>query len=102
MPDMRASPDSRCAIVFLMILTLGMSLGLPAEDVLETVYDESEALPYESLPFPASDLVEESFRAPQAPEPRVLLRRGNQAHAERRDRCPISDSLIILNHRIRC
>jgi len=31
-----------CAIVFLMIFTLGVSLGLSAEDVLDAVYDESE------------------------------------------------------------
>jgi hypothetical protein len=41
----------RCAVVFLMILTMGVSLGLPAEDVLETVYDESEAFPSEGIPL---------------------------------------------------
>jgi len=40
----------RCTVVFLMILTLGMSLGLPAEDVLDAVYDESEALSFEGTP----------------------------------------------------
>ncbi len=39
----------RCTIVFLMILALGASLGLPAEDVLDVVYDELEPLPYEAL-----------------------------------------------------
>ena len=34
------------AVLFLMVLTLGLSLGLPAEDVLDAVYDESEAVPY--------------------------------------------------------
>ena len=38
------------AIVFLMMLTLGLPLGFPAENVPETAYDESEALPYESVP----------------------------------------------------
>ena len=37
----------RCAVVFLMVLTLGVSLGLPAEDVLDAVYDESETLPFD-------------------------------------------------------
>lgn len=37
----------RCAVVFLMVLTLGVSLVLPAEDVLDAVYDESETLPFE-------------------------------------------------------
>lgn len=39
------------AAVLLMILTLGASLGLPAEDVLDAVYDESEALPCEGTPL---------------------------------------------------
>jgi hypothetical protein len=40
----------RCAVVFLMFLALGVSLGLPAEDVMDAVYDESEAVPYEVIP----------------------------------------------------
>lgn len=39
------------AVVLLMILTLGGSLGLPAEGVLNAVYDESEALPCEGTPL---------------------------------------------------
>ena len=34
-----------------MFLALGLSVGLPAEDVLETTYDESEAVPYEGTPL---------------------------------------------------
>ena len=41
----------RFVVLFLMILTVCLSLGLPAEDVLEAVYDESEALPYEFMPL---------------------------------------------------
>jgi hypothetical protein len=48
---MGATAKPRCAIVFLMILTLGVSLGLPAEDALDAVYDESEPLPYENVPL---------------------------------------------------
>ena len=44
---MGAATKPRFAIVFLMFLALGLSMGLPAEDVLETTYDESEAVPYE-------------------------------------------------------
>lgn len=33
-----------------MILALGMPLVFPAEDVAETAYDESEAVPYEGTP----------------------------------------------------
>jgi hypothetical protein len=40
-----------CAVVFLMFLTLGVSLGLPAEDVMDALYDESEAAPSEVIPL---------------------------------------------------
>jgi hypothetical protein len=39
------------AVLFLIVLTLGVSLGLPAEDVLDAVYNESEAVPYEVIPL---------------------------------------------------
>ena len=48
---MGGATKPRFAVVFLMILALGVSLGLPAEDVLEAVYDESEALPCEGTPL---------------------------------------------------
>jgi hypothetical protein len=44
---MGVAAKPRCAVVFLMVLALGVSLGLPAEDVLDAVYDESETLPCE-------------------------------------------------------
>jgi hypothetical protein len=34
-----------------MALTIFLSLGLPAEDVLDAVYDECEALPCEVIPL---------------------------------------------------
>ena len=48
---MGVATKPRFAVVFLMMLTLGMSVVLPAEDVLDAVYDESEALPFESIPL---------------------------------------------------
>jgi hypothetical protein len=48
---MRVASKSRFAIVFLMLLGMGLYLGLPAEDVLDAVYDESEALPCEDAPL---------------------------------------------------
>lgn len=39
------------AIVFLIILTLSLSLGIAAEDVPETGYDESGTLPYRGVPL---------------------------------------------------
>ena len=40
-----------------MLLVLGLSLTVPAEDPPETAYDESEAQPYERTPF-ASNLTQ--------------------------------------------
>ena len=40
-----------CSILLLCVLLgFGVSLAVPAEDVPETAYDESEALPYEGTP----------------------------------------------------
>ena len=47
---MCAAKQRHCAVVFLMMFALGLSLGLIAEDVLEVAYDESEAVPYETTP----------------------------------------------------
>jgi hypothetical protein len=38
-------------IVVLMFLGLGLSLTFPAEDVMDAIYDESEAVPYEVTPL---------------------------------------------------
>ena len=94
-----------------MILTLGVSLGLPAEDVLDTVYDESETLPLERTPlFPGAG-VKVLTCTPQPP-----LKSGPSFHlGSLAGRCcerglkekassvhPISDSLTILDHSLRC
>lgn len=42
---------SQFAIALLMMLALGLPLALPAEDVPETAFDESEAAPYEGTPL---------------------------------------------------
>jgi len=48
---METAVKLRFAVVFLMLLSLGVCLGLPAEDVLDASFDESEALPYETTPL---------------------------------------------------
>ena len=41
-----------CSIfVLFVLLAFGVSLAVPAEDVPETAYDESEALPFEGVPL---------------------------------------------------
>ena len=47
----------RASFLFLVLLVLGLSLTVPAEDPPETAYDESEAQPYERTPF-ASNLTQ--------------------------------------------
>ena len=42
------------ALLFFVLLVLGLSLMAPAEDLPETAYDESEPLPYESNPLISS------------------------------------------------
>jgi hypothetical protein len=37
-------------LVLFVLLAFGVSLAVPAEDVAETGYDESETLPYENNP----------------------------------------------------
>jgi hypothetical protein len=51
------------AIVFSVILTFGLSLAVPAEDVPETSFDESESLPYESTPLFSIVVVQVATRA---------------------------------------
>jgi len=40
----------RSALIFFVLLVLSLTLAVPAEDVLETTYDESETQPYEAIP----------------------------------------------------
>jgi hypothetical protein len=56
----------RFALIFLATLTLGLSLGLPAEDVLDAIYDESETLPFEANPPVPSTEEQLRFAEPQA------------------------------------
>lgn len=41
----------RSALILFVLLVFGLSLAVPAEDVLETTYDESETQPYEAIPL---------------------------------------------------
>lgn len=48
---MRIVMKPRIAIVFLVVLTLSLSLGSLAEDIPETAFDESEPAPFEAVPL---------------------------------------------------
>src|ERR1022692_4059999 len=41
----------RSALVLFVLLVLSLTLAVPAEDVLETTYDESETQPYAAIPL---------------------------------------------------
>jgi len=99
----------RSALVLLATFALSLSFAVPTEDVPETPYDESELLPYEITPPLSGDLVQESESVPALQVVPIVLsslfstppafgragHRGLAAH-------PIPDSLIILDHSLRC
>jgi len=68
-------PKPRLAVILVMILTLGVTLGLPAEDVLDSIYDESEALPYEDIPLfsiAVRPLAARTAQPPPSAHPKLL------------------------------
>jgi len=98
----------RSVLVLSLVLVLGLSFAVPAEDIPETAYDESETLPYESAPL--FSLVQESVRAPESVLTRAFplafrpTARGDKTLAEQSGRKPhaIRVSVTILNHSFRC
>jgi hypothetical protein len=99
----------RVVWVLLVALVLGLSFAVPAEDVPDTAYDESEALPYESIPVFSSavrQVTAWTLRCgAQFSFPFYLgsLTRGYKVRAEQSEwSAPaISGSLIILDHCLR-
>jgi hypothetical protein len=95
-------------LILFVLLGFGASLAVPTEDLPETAYDESESLPYETTPPLCGDLVRESaltlqvvpvvpsslFSTPKHALDRAGYR-GLAAHH-------IPDSLIIVDHSLRC
>ncbi len=94
-------------LLLCVLLGFGVSVVVPAEDVAETAYDESEAPPYVSTSV-------FSIAVPKAiaPDGRIvvaMLRLGSlrRAARERFDQridsaYPIGDCLTILDHALRC
>ena len=95
-------------LIIFVLLAFGVSLAVPAEDVPETTYDESEALPYEGTPLFSSTLsqpVASRVPALRAHIPSLWI--GFLKEPDRLDPgtglpYPVSDSLIILDHSLRC
>jgi len=77
-------------LVFLMILVLGLSPALPAEDLPGTAYDESETLPFESS-LPISKLIARISSATQTAM--------SETHAVRNATNPQVSTPILLSAR---
>ena len=99
---------SRSTLVLFIALFLSVSFAVPAEDIPETAYDESESLPYENTSLFSITVPEAVAEAP-AVRTRVALlhlnslRLGTQRLDHRTGSpYPISDSLTILDHSLRC
>src|ERR1035437_9816201 len=59
------------ALILFVLLVLSLTMAVPAEDVLETTYDESETQPYEAIPLFAIlslSVVGEPSQAPRSAE----------------------------------
>ena len=99
----------RSAFALLLLLSLGVSLAVPAVDVPETAYDESAALPYECTPLFSIVAQQASDRTTKAE-----LRSGPpfcfKSSTKRDKRCcndrtrpnGVPVSLTILNRSLRC
>ena len=56
----------RFTLVFFVFLALVLFLTVPPEDVLETAYDESEVLPFESNPLISEEMPEAAASTDEA------------------------------------
>ena len=91
-----------------VVLVLGSCFAVPAEDIAETPYDESESLRYEMTSPLSADVGPEPDKAPRI----VLVGRSDSLtthrHASVREECRelaphrIADSVVILDHSLRC
>jgi hypothetical protein len=97
-------------LIICVLLAFGASLAVPAEDVPETAYDESESLPYEGTPLFSTTLSQPfAFKVP-APRANTSslwsgsLREYGHRQLDRGTNLPhpVSDLLIILDHSFRC
>jgi hypothetical protein len=98
----------RSAVVIIVALALSMSFAVPAENVPETAYDESEPLPYEMTSL-FSIRQQESARVPHLAlrlefPLQFHSRARRKMFAERLERTPrpTGGSVVILDHSLRC
>jgi len=97
------------SLILFLALAFGLFSAIPAHDVPETPYDESETAPYESAPSLLNEAVDSArMLLPAAPTPSspscAALPTGR---AETRIECmkqvhPISDCLALPAYSLRC
>ena len=96
------------AMIFGLILILGLSVTVPAEDVPETAFDESEFPAYESTPRFAilapkvAGLAARTMRSVSPLGFGRLTKHSAFYPQPRVTRHSASDSLTILDHTFRC
>jgi hypothetical protein len=99
----------RAVVVLLLLLVFGVSGVVPAEDVPETPYDESEALPYAATPLFSIALPQPSGRIAKAElkcaspfrfKPLAKYRACSRENYAESYCVPVS--LTIINHSLRC
>ena len=54
---------SRSLLILVVLVGFGVSQAVPAEDLPETAYDESEALPYECTPLVSTTILPAAAQA---------------------------------------
>jgi hypothetical protein len=97
-------------LLLLAVSLFGLSLPIPAEDDPNTSYDESEQLPYEGAPLVFSEALRQTGAELQVPTKSQSLfqlgfpTRRDKVSPMRRDSSagPLSESLTILDHSLRC
>jgi len=99
----------RSALVILLLLGFGLPLAVPAEDVPETPYDESEALPYERTPLFSIAVPQASPRIAKAGVSRdspvffhSWTKHSMSGRGENAQPVCVPASLAIRNHSLRC
>ena len=94
-------------LILFVLLSFGVSLAIPAEDMPETAYDESEALPYEGTPLFSIEVPQASARIAKAKAELSCdsllgfnsLTKRCKRHRKNNGRSHwVPDSLTILNH----
>jgi hypothetical protein len=97
----------RSTLVLFVALILSVSFAVPAENVPETAYDESESLPCESAPVVSLTAPEISAKAVEPRASRPLLESSSKPSTpsiddKRRRTYRSTDFLTNLDHLLRC